>query len=105
MGLQAEMVLEHHVAEPAGELNPALCEERAGKLFVLPLKMTLERALRAETSLALPVLPGETISVSDPDWNPDSIRSVDPDPESGFSGSRRAKMTHKNRQKIRNLMF
>ncbi len=45
----------------------------------------------------------------DPDWirigfglDPDSIRSVDPDPnsESG-SGSRRAKMTHKSRQKIK----
>ncbi len=41
-------------------------------------------------------------SVSDPD----SIRSVDPDPysESG-SGSTRAKMTHKSRKKLRNLMF
>jgi hypothetical protein len=55
------MVLEHHVAEPAGELNPALCEERAGKLLVLPLKMTLQRALRAETALALPVLVMEKI--------------------------------------------
>ncbi len=61
------MMLEDHVAEPAGELNPALCEERAGKLLVLPLKMTLQRALRAETSLALPVLPGEKISVLAPD--------------------------------------
>jgi hypothetical protein len=52
------MMLEDHVAEPAGELNPALCEEGAGKLLVLPLKMTFERALRAEPSLALPVLPG-----------------------------------------------
>jgi hypothetical protein len=31
--------------------------------------------------------------------DPDSIRSVDSYPESG-SGSRRAKMTHKNRKKI-----
>ncbi len=38
-------------------------------------------------------------SVSDPD--PDSIRSVDP---SG-SGSRRAKMTHKSRKKLRYFMF
>ncbi len=37
-----------------------------------------------------------SVSVSEPD--PDSIRSVDPDSESG-SGSRRAKMTHKNRKK------
>ena len=35
-------------------------------------------------------------SVSDPD--PDSIRSVDPDSESGS-------MTHKRRQKFRNFMF
>jgi hypothetical protein len=40
--------------------------------------------------------------VSDPD--PDSIRSVDPDPDSK-SRSRRAKMTHKSRNKFRNLMF
>ncbi len=35
--------------------------------------------------------------------DPDSIRSVDPDPylESG-SGSRRAQMTHKSRKKFRN---
>jgi hypothetical protein len=61
MGLQGEVMLEHHLAEPAGELNPALCEEGAGKLLVLPLKMTLQRALRAETSLALPVLVMEKI--------------------------------------------
>jgi hypothetical protein len=38
-------------------------------------------------------------SVSDPDWGPDSIRSMDPDPnpESG-SGSRRAKITRNNRK-------
>ncbi len=38
--------------------------------------------------------------------DPDSIRSVDPDPysESG-SGSRRAKMTHKSRKKLRNFMI
>jgi hypothetical protein len=38
--------------------------------------------------------------------DPDSIRSVDPDPysESG-SVSRRAKMTHKRRKKFRNFMF
>ncbi len=37
-------------------------------------------------------------------FDPDSIRLVDPDPylESG-SGSRRAKMTHKSRQKFRNV--
>jgi hypothetical protein len=29
---------------------------------------------------------------------------VDPDPESG-SGSRRAKMTHKSRKKLKNFMF
>ena len=40
------------------------------------------------------------ISVS----NPDSIGSVDPDSESG-SGSRRAKMTHKSRKKLRKFMF
>jgi hypothetical protein len=34
--------------------------------------------------------------------DPDSIRSVDPDPESG-SGSRRAKMTHKSRKKVGKL--
>jgi hypothetical protein len=34
--------------------------------------------------------------------NPDSISSLDPDSE---SGSRRAKMTHKNRKKLRNCMF
>jgi hypothetical protein len=55
------MMLEHHLAEPAGELNPALCEECPGELLVLPLKMTLQRALRAETSLALPVLAMEKI--------------------------------------------
>jgi hypothetical protein len=38
--------------------------------------------------------------------DPDSIRSVDPNPylESG-SGSRRAKMTHKSIKKIRNFMY
>jgi hypothetical protein len=38
--------------------------------------------------------------------DPDSIRSVDPDPfsESG-SGFRSAKMTHKSRKKFRNFMF
>ncbi len=38
--------------------------------------------------------------------DPDSIRPMDPDPysESG-SGSRRAKMTHKSRKKLRNFMF
>jgi hypothetical protein len=34
--------------------------------------------------------------------DPDSIRSVDPDPE---SGPRRAKMTHINMKKLRILMF
>jgi hypothetical protein len=34
----------------------------------------------------------------------DSIRAVDPDSESG-SGSRRAKITHKNRKRLRNFMF
>jgi hypothetical protein len=48
------------------------------------------------------MIKGVKFSVSDP--NPDSIRSVDPysDPE---SGSRWAKMTHKNIKKIGNLMF
>ncbi len=41
-----------------------------------------------------------TSSVSDPD----SIRSVDPDPDSEF-GSRRANMPHKNREKLRIFMF
>jgi hypothetical protein len=36
--------------------------------------------------------------------DPESIRSVDPDLESG-SGSRRAKMTHKNIKKLKNFMF
>jgi hypothetical protein len=36
--------------------------------------------------------------------DPDSIRSVDPDMDSE-SGSRRAKITHKNRKKVRNFMF
>jgi hypothetical protein len=38
--------------------------------------------------------------------DPDSIRPMDPDPysESG-AGSRRAKMTHKSRKKLRNFMF
>jgi hypothetical protein len=36
--------------------------------------------------------------------DPDSIRLVDPDPESE-SGSRRAKITHKNRKKLRNFIF
>jgi hypothetical protein len=58
------MVLEHHLAEPAGELNPALCEECPGELLVLPLKMTFERALRAETTLALPVLVMKKISLN-----------------------------------------
>ncbi len=40
--------------------------------------------------------------VADPD--PDSIGSVDPDSESG-SGSRRAKMTHKSRKKIKSSCF
>jgi hypothetical protein len=31
--------------------------------------------------------------------DPDSIRSVDPDPDSG------QKMTHKDRKKLRNFMF
>ncbi len=34
----------------------------------------------------------------------DSIRTVDQDPESG-SGSRRAKMTHKNRKKFRKFIL
>ncbi len=34
--------------------------------------------------------------------NPDSIGSVDPDPD---SESRRAKMTHKSRKKLNNFMF
>ncbi len=49
----------------------------------------------------------------DPIWigsrsglDPESIRSVDPDPDSeSASGSRRAKMTHKNRKKFRNFIF
>ncbi len=46
---------------------------------------------------------------SELDWiGLDLIRSVDPNPdpdlESG-SGSKRAKMTHKNRKKLRNFMF
>jgi hypothetical protein len=36
--------------------------------------------------------------------DPDSIKSVDPDSKSG-SGFRRAKITHKNRKKLRNFMF
>ncbi len=36
--------------------------------------------------------------------DPDSIGSVAPDSESG-SGSRRAKMTHKSRKKLKNFMF
>jgi hypothetical protein len=43
---------------------------------------------------------GKNYQVADPD----SIRSVDPDPNSE-SGSRRAKMTHKSRTKLRNFMF
>jgi hypothetical protein len=54
----------------------------------------------------------EETRVADPDPDPDpywiriSIRSMDPDPysESG-SGSRRAKMTHISRKKLRNFMF
>jgi hypothetical protein len=43
--------------------------------------------------------------VSDPDLDSDSIRSVDPGPDSeSGSGSRRAKMTHKNGKKFRNFM-
>jgi hypothetical protein len=42
----------------------------------------------------------------DPDWIRDSIRSVDPDSESGSgSGSRRTKVTHKNWKKLRNFNF
>ncbi len=38
--------------------------------------------------------------------NPDSIRSVHPDPGPySESGSRRAKMTHKSTKKLRNFMF
>jgi hypothetical protein len=47
-------------------------------------------------------MPGLTTRVADPD--PDSIGSVDPDSESG-SGSRSAKMTHKNRKKILSSCF
>jgi hypothetical protein len=36
--------------------------------------------------------------------DPDSIGSMDPGAESG-SGSRRAKMTHKSRKKLKNVMF
>ncbi len=45
-------------------------------------------------------------SVSFPDWIRIQSGTVDPDldAESG-SGSRRAKMTHKNRKKLRNFMF
>jgi hypothetical protein len=44
------------------------------------------------------------VSVFGSGLDPDSIRSVDPDPYSE-SGSKRAKMTHKSRQKLRNFMF
>jgi hypothetical protein len=38
--------------------------------------------------------------------DPDSIGPVDPDPESGpGSGSRRAKMTHKSRKKLKISCF
>ncbi len=44
----------------------------------------------------------EITSVADPD----SVGSLDPDPDSqSGSGSRRAKMIHKNRKKLRNLIF
>ncbi len=47
---------------------------------------------------------GPTIAISrvvDPDPDPCSIGSVDPDPYSeSRSGSRRAKMTHKSRKKL-----
>ena len=39
-------------------------------------------------------------SVSGSDLDPDSIRSVDPDPYSE-SGSKRAKITHKSRKNIK----
>ncbi len=52
--------------------------------------------------------PGKVLCVLDRVADPDPVRSVDPDSdpysESG-SGSRRAKMTHKSRTKIRNFMF
>ncbi len=46
------------------------------------------------------------VSRSGSGLDPDSIRSVDPDSESeSRSGSRRAKMTYKNRKKLRNFML
>jgi hypothetical protein len=45
-----------------------------------------------------------SVSDLDPDLDPDWIRSVDPDLGSG-SGSKRAKMTEKNRKSSDNFMF
>jgi hypothetical protein len=42
--------------------------------------------------------------VADPYPDPDSIGSVDPDPESG-SGSRRAKITHTSKKNFFKFMF
>jgi hypothetical protein len=62
----------------------------------------LDDSLRAKGFFCnLDVLSGR---VADPD--PDSIRSVDPDPDSeSVSGSRRAKMTHKSRNKFVSSCF
>jgi hypothetical protein len=43
-------------------------------------------------------------SVSGSGLDPDSIESVDPDPDSE-SGYRRAKITHKSRKKFKKFMF
>jgi hypothetical protein len=91
--LQVELALEHRGAEDAGVVPWALGTK------VFRIRIGIGSGLDPDWIRM------------DPDWirigsgsDPDSIRSVDsgPDPnsESG-SGSRRAKMTHKSRQKIK----
>ena len=50
------MMIEDLIAESAGELGAAVCEERPGVLLVLPLQVALQRVLSAETPSTLPIL-------------------------------------------------
>jgi hypothetical protein len=74
-----------------------------GKSDQDPEEVKFYQSTILESPAKFTVCPRITTGVSDPDL--DSIRSMDPDPDSE-SGSRRAKITHKKRKKVRrNIMF
>ena len=59
VGLQPQVMIKAGPAQPARESNPPVLRQLgAGKLFVLPLQMLLQRGIGAETSPTLPVLAG-----------------------------------------------